>query len=84
VTWNADDPESARAEQVGAVLRDFNQVRSSLVETCVHKDLLWVNRPKFPWSFLFITKNYHIADYNFFYGDVRQNAQIRARAFLSK
>ena len=84
VTWNCNDVDSDKNEQVGAVLRDCNQLVPALVETDVHEDLLWVSKPKFPGSFLLVTKNYHIADYNFFYGDVRQNAQARVRAFLSK
>lgn len=84
VTWRNDDMNSEKTEQIGAVLRDCHQLVPALVETNVHEDLLWVNKPRFPGSFLLMTKNYHIADYNFFYGDVRQNAQQRVRAFLSK
>ena len=84
VTWSCDDVSSAKTDQVGAVLRDCHQLVPGLVSTNVYEDLLWVNKPKFPGSFLLMTKNYHIADYNFFYGDVRQNAQTRVRAFLSK
>ena len=65
-------------------MKDFKKVYPGLVETCVHEDLLWVNKPKFPGSFLLTTKNYHIADYNFFYADIRHNAQVRVNAFLGK
>jgi len=84
VTWSDSKKESEKQEQVGAVLRDFHKVWPALVETQIHEDMLWVNRPKFPGSFLFTTKNYHIADYNFFYADVRQNAQQRVKAYLNK
>lgn len=83
VTWNDSLSMSDKQKQLGAVLRDFHKVWPGLVETSIHEDLLWVNKPKFPWSFLFMTKNYHIADYNFFYADVRQNAQLRVQSFLS-
>lgn len=84
VTWSDSLSESQKQEQVGAVLRDFHKVWPNLVETSIHEDLLWVNKPKFPGSFLFMTKNYHIADYNFFYADVRQNAQLRVHSFLKQ
>lgn len=84
VTWCDTITVSQKQEQAGAVLRDFHKVCPGLVETQIHDDLLWVNKPKFPGSFLFMTKNYHIADYNFFYADVRQNAQQRVRAYLKK
>ena len=84
VTWCDTIQTSAKQDQAGAVLRDFHQVCPALVETQIHDDLLWVSKPKFPGSFLFMTKNYHIADYNFFYADVRQNAQQRVKAYLNK
>jgi len=84
VTWTDSLSVSTKEEQAGAVLRDFHTVWPGLVETSIHEDLLWVNKPKFPGSFLFMTKNYHIADYNFFYADVRQNAQLRVHSFLKK
>jgi hypothetical protein len=83
VTWNDSLSISEKQEHLGAVLRDFHKVWPGLIETNIHEDLLWVNKPKFPGSFLFMTKNYHIADYNFFYADVRQNAQERVKSFLN-
>jgi hypothetical protein len=84
VTWTDSLTFSEKKDQVGAVLRDFHKVVPALVETQIHDDLLWVSKPHFPGSFLFMTKNYHIADYNFFYADVRQNAQQRVKAYLNK
>jgi hypothetical protein len=84
VTWSVNAPECSQEMQLGGVLRDFNKVYPQLVNTCIHEDLLWVNKPKFPGSFFFTSRNYHIADYNFFYADVRKNAQDRVKAFLGK
>ncbi len=84
VTWDSKIPESKKTDQLGAILKKFYVLYPDLVETQIYKDLLWVNKPKFPGSFLLTTKNYHIADYNFFYADVRKNAQDRVRAFLAK
>ena len=83
VTWSCDDLQCTKEEQLGGVLRDFDTLMPHLVEVEVHDDLLWVNKPLFPGSFLLTTKNYHIADYNFFYADVRKNAQDRVIAYLS-
>lgn len=84
VTWESTMPVAARDQQAGAVLRDFRTLMPHLLATEVHDDLLWVSKPRFPWSFLLLTKNYHIADYNFFYADVRQNARERIRAYLER
>ena len=84
VTWSCDEPSCLQDAQIGGVLRDFNTLMPNLVKAEIHEDLLWVNKPQFPGSFLFITKNYHIADYNLFYADVRKNAQDRVRVYISK
>lgn len=82
VTWTTDTIRAEKSEQIGAVLRDFYSVTPDLVSAQVHKDFLWVSKPKFPGSILLATDNYHIADYNFFYADVRKNAQERVKAYL--
>ncbi|MEO6132562.1 MAG: DUF3089 domain-containing protein [Saprospiraceae bacterium] len=84
VTWSCDQPECSKDVQIGGVLRNFHKLMPNLVFAQVHEDLLWVNKPVFPGSFLFTRKNYHIADYNLFYGDVRKNAQDRVRVYLSR
>lgn len=83
VTWTRSAIRVEKEKQQGAVLRNFHEVVPQLLSAEVYEDLLWVNKPKFPWSFLFMTKNYHIADYNFFYADVRKNAQDRVAAYLA-
>lgn len=82
VTWNLEKEPAEKEIQLGAVLRDFHTLMPQLLSARVHEDFLWVSKPKFPGSFLLMTKNYHIADYNFFYADVRQNAQDRIQAYL--
>jgi hypothetical protein len=84
VTWSAEIPLAGKEVQLGGVLRDFDKVYPQLVSPRIYEDLLWVNKPRFPGSFLLTTKNYHIADYNFFYADIRKNAQDRVSAFLSR
>ena len=83
VTWDASRPVAEQSEQIGGILRDFKRLYPHLVSTSIYMDLLWVSKPKFPGSFLLTTKNYHIADYNFFYADIRQNTQMRVNAYLA-
>lgn len=83
VTWSCDQPECSKDAQIGGVLRNIHTLVPNLVNTEIHEDLLWVNKPVFPGSFLFNRRNYHIADYNFFYADVRKNAQDRVLVYLN-
>jgi len=72
-----------REHNDGAVLRNFDKVYPQLVEAQISEGVLWVNKPKFPWSFLFTTKNYHIVDINLFYMNIRENVRRRIDRFKS-
>lgn len=84
VTWDVRRPASMEENHLGSVLRDFKKIYPRLVRTAIFKDLLWINKPRFPGSFLLTTRNYHVGDYNFFYADIRKNALDRVRAFLDR
>ena len=82
LSWNQNNTFIPKTESKGIVLRNFDKVFRNRVNAQVNNGLLWVNKPKFPWSFLFAKKNYHIVDYNFFYVDVRENAVARVLSYL--
>jgi len=86
LTWTTDDTIVAKAENKGSVLRKLKKVYPALCSAqVVPKDgILWTEKPKFFGSFLLKDPNYHIADFNFYYMNVRENAQERAAAFLAK
>jgi hypothetical protein len=84
LTWTMDDELAPASLNKGAVLRNFNKVLPGLVHAQVHGNILWVNKPKFFGSIFLKTKNYHIADYNLFYENIRENAGTRIKSFLAK
>ena len=86
LTWTTDDNAVAKTQNKGSVLRKLKKVYPALCSAqVVPKDgILWTDKPKFFGSFLLKTSNYHIADFNFYYMNVRENAQERAAAFLAK
>lgn len=77
LTWTTGPAPADKSLNEGAVLRKFDKIYPGIADAQVHQGLLWVHKPKFPGSFLFTRKNYHIADFNFFYVNVRKNAQRR-------
>jgi hypothetical protein len=81
LSWKTSTELVSRDQNTGAVLRNFDKVYPQLVDAQISEGVLWVNKPKFPWSFLFTTKNYHIVDINLFYMDIRQNVVERIEAF---
>ena len=84
LTWTTDkDPAPAKLNK-GGVLRDFNKVIPGVVHAQIHGNVLWVNKPKFFGNIFLTMKNYHIADYNLFYMNIRENAALRIKTFLEK
>lgn len=83
--WTIDTTYADKSINKGTVLRNFNKgIKPGITDAQVHEKILWVTKPKFFGSFLWKTKNYHVADYNLFYVNVRENAQRRADAFLNR
>lgn len=84
LTWTMDTAFAEADLNKGGILRNFNKVIPGLVHAWVHGNVLWVNKPKFFGSIFLSTKNYHIADYNLFYDNIRENSGTRIRAFLNQ
>ena len=77
LTWKTTDDYADRSLNQGAVLRNFNEVVMHSTDAQIHNSILWSNRPKFPGSILYRSKNYHIGDINLFYMSIRKNMQDR-------
>jgi len=83
LSWKTDNNYVPPTFNKGAVLKKFEAgLHDELVGAEVHDGILWVNKPKFFGSIFITFKNYHIADYNFFYMNVRENAIERTAIYL--
>lgn len=84
LSWKTDEVFIPKSENIGGVVLNFEEVLPNLADAQVKNGILWTSKPKFPWSFLYTRKNYHIADVNFYYMNIQQNAVNRVKAFLTK
>lgn len=82
--WTTTDTYAAAALNKGAVLRPWGEILANNVDAQIHGPILWTSKPKFPGSWLLWGKNYHAGDFNLFYLDIRENAQLRAATFLEQ
>jgi hypothetical protein len=64
------------------VLRNFSKIVPHTTNGRIQGNVLWVDRPKFPGSMFYRAKNYHIADINLFYINLRTNIENRITTFL--
>ncbi|MBS1609692.1 MAG: DUF3089 domain-containing protein [Bacteroidetes bacterium] len=82
LTWTDSIPAATRKDNPGSVLRNFSKIKPYVTNAVVHEGVLWADKPKFFGNIFLRTRNYHIADYNFFYLSVRNNVRRRVDAFL--
>ena len=82
LSWSTDERYVPKKFNEGSVLRNFNKVYKHTTDAQIHNGLLWVKHPKFPWSFLYFKRNYHIGDINLFYMNIQENIRQRISAYF--
>ena len=81
LSWDRSDTFVGKEKNQGAILRNFDKILKQATDAQVKNGILWAAKPKFAFSFLFTRKNYHIADLNFYYMNVKANAVERVKKF---
>lgn len=84
LTWRTTEEYASKQLNRGSVLANFNKIYKHTTDARISNGLLYVKKPKFPWSFLYFKKNYHIADINLFYINLRDNIRQRIAMFWKK
>ncbi len=84
LTWTIDNTYASKELNKGSVLYKFNKVYKHTTDAQISNGFLYVRKPKFPWSFLYRTRNYHVGDINLFYLNIRENVWQRIRSFNEK
>ena len=82
LTWSTDETFAPANLNKGGILKKFNKVIPGLVHAEKHGNVLWVNKPKFFGNIFLTIRNYHIADYNFFYINISENVRTRIQTFM--
>ena len=84
ISWSPEPGKHVpKTDNKGSVLYRFNTIFSHTVDATIDDNVLWINKPKFPWSFLYLTRNYHIGDINLFYMNIRYNVDTRIRNYMA-
>lgn len=78
ISWQYDEALAPKSMHQGFLNKDFSTIKSQHLHAQAHDGVLWVNRP-IP---LLPPKNYHIADYNLFWVDIRENVATRVLSYL--
>ena len=84
LSWDTTKNYVSAQQNQGSILRDFNKLIPHTADAQIHEGVLWINKPKFPGSAFYASKNYHIADINLFYMNLRRNIETRIMTYLRK
>lgn len=68
----------------GAILLNFNKLVQQTANAQITDGVLWINKPRFPWSFLYLKRNYHVGDLNLYYLNTREDVARRIKLFWKK
>ncbi|MFT5183831.1 MAG: hypothetical protein ACI84C_000958 [Flavobacteriales bacterium] len=83
ISFNLDSVHYSRKEDHGGILTSKFKLKYSQTIAAKPQDgLLWIKKPDVPVLKWFITtKNWHKADYNLFWTDIRKNIKHKANAY---
>lgn len=84
LNWTTGDEYAARELNKGSILINFNKIYTHTTDAHISNGLLYVRKPKFPGSFFYFTRNYHIGDINLFYLNLRENINRRIAMFWKR
>jgi hypothetical protein len=86
ITWSTSYAPSEKSEHKGMIGRDMSKPFKGAItaEISPETNVLWVEVPLMAENQFGKLANYHIADYNLFYLDIRENVKLRVNTFLKK
>jgi hypothetical protein len=82
LNWTTGNQFVSRENNRGSILKNFNKVYTQTSDAQIKNGLLYTRKPKFPYSFFYLSKNYHIGDINLYYINLRENVAHRIAMFL--
>ncbi len=82
LTWDNLQPIATRQQNLGGVFYNFNKTYEKTASAKVNGSVLWSSKPRFFGNVFLTTKNYHIADINMFYLNIKENAYKRINAYF--
>lgn len=84
LTWRTSPEAAPRKLNAGGLLYNFDKVIPRLTGAQKHGNILWADRPHVPGALFIRLNNYHIADYNLYYVNIREDVARRIRFFFQQ
>ena len=79
ISWKTDTIVSENENHLGILFQNHKIYYPKSISVYNHKGVLWVKPIKIPFANFYRMKNYHIADYNLFWINIRHNLRYRLK-----
>ena len=80
--WTTDSTVISRNQNLGGITWKYNKVVKRINGAQANKGILWIDKPHVPGRMFIKMENYHVADYNLFWFNIRENVKLRSEAYL--
>ena len=79
ITWHTDTSKSNSEEHLGILFKNHKILYPNSVIAYKKNNVIWIKPIKIPFANLYKMDNYHVADYNLFWLNIRENLKYRLK-----
>lgn len=82
LTWTTDSAYVYRSQNKGGIIWRFDKVIRGINGAGLKDGMLWIEKPRVPGRMFIRMDNYHVADYNLFWFNIRENVRRQVENYL--
>jgi len=79
ISWKIDSLPSQKKNHLGILFQNHKIHYPNSIEAYIDKGVVWIKPIKIPFARFYKMKNYHIADYNLYWINIRDNLRYRLK-----
>ena len=79
ISWKIDSLPSQKKNHLGILFQNHKIHYPNSIEAYTDKGVVWIKPIKIPFARFYKMKNYHIADYNLYWINIRSNLRYRLK-----
>ncbi len=79
ISWQTDNLLSKKEEHLGILFKNHKIHYPNSIEAYTKNGVIWIKPIKIPFARFYKMKNYHIADYNLYWINIRNNLRFRLK-----
>ena len=84
LSWTTDSAYVDRRQNKGGIIWRFDKVIRGINGAGLKAGMLWIEKPKVPGRMFIRMDNYHVADYNLFWFNSRENVRQQVENYLQQ